>query len=590
MKCFEYPIDTQLLLRKKRKIKKELLSQNSNLLKKSIAILGGSTTNEIVDQLDLFLLNYGIEAEFYQSEYGQYWQDAMFGNEKLDSFKPDIIIIHTTWRNITQFPTISNSEIEINALLDTEYNKFLTMWESIAEKYNCPIIQNNFERPNYRLLGNKDISDFHGKSNYISRLNQKFYEYAYTHKNFYINDIDYLSADYGLTKWSEPLYWHMYKYALTLDAIPILAGNIAKIIKAIYGKNKKALVLDLDNTLWGGIIGDDGVEGIAIGPEIPKGQVYSEFQQYCKDLTSVGVILAIDSKNDEANAIAGLNHPDSILHQEDFVSIKANWNPKNVNIQDIANELTLGADSFVFVDDNPAEQQIVSQYIPGISVPEIGSIENYITVLDHSGYFENITLSNEDIKKTELYKLKAKAAERQANFDNYDDYLRSLDMCATIKPFEPIYFQRIAQLTNKSNQFNLTTLRCSEDEISRMSGDVNYLTLYGKLEDVFGDNGLVSVVAGEIENDKLHIRLWLMSCRVLKRGLEDAMMNKLVEMSQVKGIKKIYGYYYATPKNTMVKNFYMDKGFLKIEEDENSSCWELDVDSYKEAVLNMRVR
>ena len=581
MDCFQYPLDTEQLLRKKRRIRRELLAQNPHPLKKKVAILGGSTTNEVADQLGLFLLQYGIEAEFYQSEYAQYWQDAMFGTPELDAFHPDIIYIHTTWRNITDFPTTQSSADEIDSMLDAQYQHFLTMWQKLSQKFHCPIIQNNFDRPNYRLMGNRDIYDPHGRSNFISRLNQLFYQYAAQQEDFYINDIDYLSADYGLTAWGDAFYWHMYKYAMCLDAIPSLANSIANIIKAIYGKNRKALVLDLDNTLWGGVIGDDGVDGIAIGPEVPEGQVYAEFQSYCKALKSIGVILAVDSKNDEANALAGLNHPDGILRPDDFVSIHANWENKDLNLKAIADELSLGVDSFVFADDNPAERAIVAAQLPGVATPPLDGAENYIKTLDHGGYFEVTTLSGEDLKKTELYHANAQRRQAEASFADYNAYLRSLDMHATIRGFENIYIQRIAQLTNKSNQFNLTTLRCSEDDIRAMAENPNWLCLYGKLVDKFGDNGVVTVVAGEQQGDTLYLRLWLMSCRVLKRCMEDAMMDCLVQDAVKRGVKTIVGYYYPTAKNAMVKEFYGGMGYTKTAEDaEGNTTWTLDVQSY----------
>ena len=581
MDCFQYPLDTDQLLRKKRRIRRELLAQNPHPLKKRVAILGGSTTNEVADQLGLFLLQYGIEAEFYQSEYAQYWQDAMFGTPELDGFQPDVIYIHTTWRNITNFPTTSSTVGEIDAMLDAEYEHFSAMWQALSDKFHCPIIQNNFDRPNYRLMGNRDIYDPRGRSNFISRLNQRFYQYAARHEDFYINDIDYLSADYGLTAWGDAFYWHMYKYAMCLDAIPSVANSIANIIKSIYGKNKKALVLDLDNTLWGGVVGDDGVDGIAVGPEVPEGQVYAEFQSYCKALKSIGVILAVDSKNDEANALAGLNHPDGVLRPDDFVAIKANWDNKDQNLRAIADELSLGVDSFVFADDNPAERAIVAAQLPGVATPVLDGAENYIKTLDHGGYFEVTTLSGEDLKKTELYHANAQRRQAQASFADYNDYLRSLEMKATIRGFESIYIQRIAQLTNKSNQFNLTTLRCSEDDIRTMADNPNWLCLYGKLADKFGDNGVVTVVAGEQQGETLHLRLWLMSCRVLKRGMEDAMMDCLVQDACARGVKTIMGYYYPTAKNAMVKDFYGRMGFAQIAADENgNTTWQLDVASY----------
>ena len=584
---FNYPLDTKNLYRKKAKLRR-VLSEQKRLLKKRIAILGGSTTNEIVDQLNNFLLYYGISAEFYQSEYGQYWQDAVFGSEKLNTFKPDIIYIHTNWRNIEKFPEMSDTMDDVEKKLADEYGRFETVWQELENKFHCPIIQNNFDRPNYRLMGNRDIWDYRGRSNYISRLNQKFYQYAMQHDNFYINDLEYLAQDYGLSEWNNALYWYMYKSAMCMEAIPYVAQSIANIIKSIYGKNKKILVLDLDNTLWGGVIGDEGIEGIKIGQEVSKGQAYVEFQEYCKKLKEIGVILAIDSKNDYENAIAGLNHPDGILRPDDFVDIKANWNSKDQNLREIADELTLGVDSFVFVDDNPAEREIVFAQLPGVSVPVMDSVENYIRILDHSGYFETTVLSAEDQKKTEMYHAKTEAYKAKALFADYGEYLDSLEMIAEIGDFKPIYFQRIAQLTNKSNQFNLTTIRYTEDDIKTMQQDVEYICLCGRLKDKFADNGVTTVVIGHIEGDLLHIKLWLMSCRVLKRGMEDAMMNVLFEEARKRGIKKIVGYYYPTAKNFMVKDFYEQYGFEMVADGENKHGEKL-VAQYQPRRLHMKV-
>ena len=591
MDCFHYPLDTETLLRKKRRLRRELLAQNPHPLHKKIAILGGSTTNEVADQLGLFLLQYGIEADFYQSEYGQYWQDAVFGTPELDAFAPDVIYVHTSWRNLTRLPATTDAPAQIDAMLEDQYRHFETMWQALEQKFACPVIQNNFDRPNYRLMGNRDIWDIHGRSNFISRLNQKFYAYAAAHEHFYINDIDYLSADYGLTAWGDAFYWHMYKYAMCLDAIPSLAGSVANIIKSLYGRNKKALVLDLDNTLWGGVVGDDGGDGLAIGPEVPEGQVYAEFQSYCKALKSIGVILAVDSKNDEANALAGLNHPDGVLRPDDFVAIKANWDPKDQNLRALASELNLGVDSFVFADDNPAERAIVAAQLPGVETPVLDGAENYIKTLDHGGYFEVTALSREDLQKTELYHQNAQRAAAQAAFSDYGEYLDSLKMEAELYGFEPLYIQRIAQLTNKSNQFNLTTLRCSEDDIRAMAQDPDCLCLCGKLTDAFGDNGIVTVVAGRAEGQALHLRLWLMSCRVLKRGMEDAMMNTVVAEAAARGLREVYGYYYPTAKNGMVRDFYAGFGFTKVREDENGdTVWKLDVETYRPKALHMKVK
>ncbi len=578
MKELEYPFDVTYLMKNKKKIKRQLL-QNDNFIEKNIAILGGSTTSEIKNMLEIFLLNYGIKPTFYESEYNQYYEDAIFGNEELDKFNPDIIYIHTTNRNIMQHPTMYDDEKNIENMLNSEYEKFKKIWKSLSERFNCTIIQNNFEYPYYRLLGNKDAVDIHGRINFITRLNQKFHDYANSTKNFFINDINYISSCYGLDKWANQFYWHMYKYAMEVPAIPYLSFNLANIIKSIYGKNKKAFVLDLDNTLWGGIVGDDGVENLKIGPEVPSGQVYSEMQSYIKEHKSLGIILNINSKNEYENAIAGLNHPAGTLKPEDFIIIKANWNPKNLNIKDIAEELNLGADSFVFVDDNPAERKIVQNYVEGIATPEIDVPENYIRIIDHNGYFEVTNFSNEDLKKNELYKDNAKRSQMMMSFDNYEDYLKSLQMKAEISTFKPIYLERISQLSNKSNQFNLTTKRYSLADIEDVYNDDNYIKIYGKLEDIFGDNGVISVVIGNIKNnDELHIDLWIMSCRVLKRNMEFAMMDMLVKKAKERNIKTIYGYYYPTVKNKMVIDFYDLQGFQEISCDEQGNkIYKLDI-------------
>ena len=307
-----YPFDCAELTKKQKSIKKKLLSDGAPRINKKIAVLGGSTTNAIADMTELFLLWYGIKPEFYQSEYNQYWQDAMFGAE-LREFKPDFVFIHTSNRNITEYPDMSMNRAAIDALLEKQLLHFTQMWDKLREDIGCPIIQNNMELPYWRLLGNKDCADCHGRVNFLSRLNQGFYDYAETHGSFFIHDINYLSAQLGLDKWSDPLYWNMYKYAVAVPLIPEFAFSLSKIFASLLGKNKKVLALDLDNTLWGGVVGDDGPEKLALGQEVPMGQAYCEFQSYIKAQKQLGVLLTVCSKNEPENALAGLNHPDGIL-------------------------------------------------------------------------------------------------------------------------------------------------------------------------------------------------------------------------------------------------------------------------------------
>lgn len=591
MNLLSYPFDSSYILKKKRSIKKELLSENCDRTKKRIAVLGGSTTNEIVNILELFLLNYGIEPEFYQSEYAQYWEDAVFGNDILDRFSPDIVYIHTTSRNITEYSlNMTSSQSEINDMAEAQYRHFEEVWKAVHDKFGCPVIQNNFEMPFYRMLGNKDCSDYRGKINFINRLNEKFYLYAQSHENFYINDINYISSCFGLEKWHDTSAWYMYKYALNTQAIPEFSFNLANIIKSVFGKNKKMFVLDLDNTLWGGVIGDSGQQGIEIGHETGIAEGYTEFQKYIKDHKQLGVLLSVNSKNDYENAVSGLKHPDTVLTPDDFIVIKANWNSKDQNIEEISDEISVLPDSFVFIDDNPAERHIVSEQIKGAAVPEINSVEDYIKTIDRNGYFELTSYTTDDIKRNAMYQANIKRTRTEKSFSDYSQYLLSLEMTAMIDKFDEVSLARITQLTNKSNQFNLTTKRYTQNQIESVFSDDGYIKIYGRLCDKFGDNGIVSVVIGKIENDSLHIELWLMSCRVLKREMEYAMLDRLAEICTAKGFSKIYGYYYKTAKNSMVKDLFSDFGFSLINKDENeNSSFLLELKDYQNKNKSIKV-
>ncbi len=581
MKELHYPFDGGYLLKKKKSLKRQLLSEDVQRTEKKIAVLGGSTVNDIVDMLELFLLESGIKPVFYSGEYNSYWQDAVFGNPELDSFNPDIVFIHTSNRNITSWPDITMSKEQTDELLTQQFSHFEEMWKAIDEKFRCPIIQNNFEQPYYRLMGNRDCFDSRGRVNFVNRLNMMFADYAASREGFYINDINYISACYGIDKWSSPDAWHMYKYAVCIAAIPDFSYNVASIIKSIFGKNKKALVLDLDNTLWGGVVGDDGVDGIEIGQETNMGQVYSEFQRYLKEVSRTGVMLTVCSKNDEENAISGLNHPEGILKPDDFILIKANWENKDRNILSIAEGLNIGLDALVFLDDNPAERAIVSSQLPMVEVPPMDSPETYIKTVDRSHFFETTSFSGDDLKRNEMYKENAKRAQLQSKFADYGEYLESLEMTAVIDDFLPVYLQRITQLTNKSNQFNVTTKRFTIAEMENTFADESYIRLYGKLTDKFGDNGIVSVVIGKKNGDTLDIDLWLMSCRVLKRDMELAMLDSLAERAKAQGIKTLKGYYCPTAKNKMVKDLYGSFGFTQVScDDAGNTVWELDISSY----------
>lgn len=576
-----YPFDIDAIIRKKKSLKRDLLEHVKIDQTINIAVLGGSTTSEIVKVLELFLLKNGIAVDFYESEYNKFYEDAVFANTVLDNFKPDIIYIHTTNVNVTKYPLLSDDAEHVDTLLAEEMAKFQAIWSSL-QKYNCAIIQNNFDFPINRSLGNLDSYDIHGKTHFISNLNLQFGKSAREIKNLYINDINYLSAQIGLSTWFDRNLWYTAKYAIGFDAIPLLAQNIANIISGIFGKTKKCLVLDLDHTCWGGVIGDDGLNGIHIGNETAAGESFLYFQKYVKELKSRGVILAVSSKNDHHIAAEGFTHSDSILKFEDFTAFKANWEPKFQNIQEIAQEINIGLDSLVFIDDNSAERHIVTSQLPLVSVPDVGSdVISFIDHIEKNGYFEIVALSQDDVDRNKFYKGNSERATAQSLFANYDEYLSSLNMVAEIKPFSQLYIDRITQLINKTNQFNVTTKRYTIGEVQVLIDNDQYITLYGKLEDRFGDNGLISIMIGSINNEVCIIDLWLMSCRVLKRNMEQVMFDTFVMKCKQNGINEIIGHYYKTPKNNMVSELFKSFGFELITGDEDSSKWRLLITDYK---------
>ena len=584
-RVFTYPYDKDLLMRKQKSIRRELLARpDVDYIDKRIAVLCGSTVDDIKNILELFLLDAGIRPQFYQSEYNKFYEDAVFGNAELDEFQPDIIIVFTSMVNIIERPALSDGYDEVKEKLRMEMGRFTRIWEELTKRFSAAvIIQNNMDLSYETGVGSLDAAEHYGLTRFIESLNRDFADYAVSHENFFLHDLHGLAARIGLLKWHDRFQYYAYKLAMSYDVIPEVSLGLAKIIKGLLGKNKKCLVLDLDNTLWGGIIGDDGMEHIEIGHETPTAEAYTAFQEYVLKLKERGVILAVCSKNEEDIAKSGFNHPDSVLHVEDFVSFHANWKPKNINLRTIAEEINIGTDSLVFIDDNPAERQLVRDTMPEVAVPEVDPVDvfSYIRAIEGAGFFEPVTISEDDRKRNESYRENIQRRSLEESMKTYDDFLQSLEMEAEIDDFRSVYYDRIAQLTNKSNQFNLTTRRYTRADIEQMANDQHYITLYGRLRDKFGDNGLISVVIGEKIDDSLHIRLWLMSCRVLKRGMEQMMLDALAARAAADGCKELIGYYYKTAKNKMVSDLYAVFGFEKIMQSGDDTVWRLDLARYE---------
>ncbi len=547
------------ILKSKRALKKQLLL-NEDLTEKKIALLSGSTIGEIQPIYELYLLSHGIKPTFFIGQYNRYYEEAVFCDSSLGEFAPDLIYVHTSNFNIDKWPNPTDSEEQVLSLLNETFEKQEQVLSSLTQNHSCPIIQNNFEPLPYRILGNYDVVSKSGRLNYINALNERLYSYARDNSNIYINDIAYLSSLCGIDNWSDANSLYLYKYALSPQAIPLLCKSIANITKAIFGKNKKVLSVDLDNTLWGGIVGDD--KEIAIGDETPIGYAYSDFQKYIKALISTGVLLNACSKNEEKTAKEAFSLPNQVLSAEDFALFQANWNEKSENLKDASTNLNLLLESFVFVDDNPAERELVLSMLPEVEVVSLTSEPSeYISCIDRQGYFESVGISQDDIKRNSFYRSDQKRKEAQKTFASYEEYLSSLEMTCELTGFSNV--SRITQLVNKTNQFNLTTLRYTQSEIENIAISDSYIKISARLKDKFGDNGIVSVLIGKVDGNVLNIDLWVMSCRVFKRNLEFTMLDELIRLCKEAGIKTITGQYIPTAKNAFVANLYESLGFIK---------------------------
>lgn len=564
------------LLRKQKLLRRQLQNR-PDLLSVRIAFLCGSTVNEVAALLELLLLEQGIQPIFYFSDYNKYFEEAVLDTARLIEFRPDIIFVYTSSVSIQNWPTLETSELDLVPQVAAETMRFAAIWEGLRS-LGAVVIQNNFELPAQRLFGNYDAVCPAGRTRFTRLLNTEFAREAASRTNLLIHDLNGVAASMGLKAFHDADRWYSYKMITTPEASLEVAKSSAAMVLAIYGRTRKCLVLDLDNTLWGGVIGDDGPDKIKIGRETAEAEAFTAFQEYCLQLRRRGILLAVCSKNSDAIARQGFEHPDSVLMLEHFACFKANWEPKHENIKAIASELNIGLDSLVFVDDNPAEREIVGARLPDVAVPDVGSdVSKFISVLEEGRYFEPVRLSREDLNRAEQYQENAQRAASAGHFQNYDDYLESLEMHAEVAPFKQVYLDRITQLINKTNQFNLTTRRYTQAQVEAIAVDPSYISLYGKLTDKFGDNGMISVIIGRKESTILHIDLWIMSCRVLKRGMETLMLDALVAECQSRGISEIYGYYIQTERNGLVAGHYTTLGFKRSGGDDQHKVFRLDI-------------
>jgi FkbH-like protein len=411
----------------------------------------------------------------------------------------------------------------------------------------------------------------------LRKLNFELMKFAADHAGFYLCDISVIQNLHGKKEFFQPSIYINSEMVLSIELLPDIAARTLDLISAMNGRVNKCLILDLDNTMWGGVIGDDGVENIQIG-SLGIGKAFTEFQYWAKKLKNRGVILAVCSKNTESVAMEPFEkHPDMVLHLDDIAIFVANWNNKADNIRLIQSILNIGFDSMVFLDDNPVERSIVRENIPGIIVPELPEDPaEYLEFLYPLNLFETVSYSNEDSERTKLYQIEAKRSILQKSFVNEDDFLKSLDMVSVIEPFNKFNTPRVAQLSQRSNQFNLRTVRYTEDDIESISKSSDNLTFAFTLEDKFGDNGIICVIILKKENlETAFIDTWFMSCRVLKRGMENFVLNTIAQAATDSGFKKLKGEYIPTAKNAMVADHYSNLGFSP-----SGDFWLLDLDTY----------
>ncbi len=526
-----------------------------------IAVLGGASTELLEDPLRLLIESQGLDVVLQCSEYNTFVQEILDPTSETIAFKPDVALLMVTAANIPRWPKSGDDVNAVNHTVDEVADYWLNLCARLHKQTSCEIILDNFHAMPTRPMGNLAAKTPWESSQFLARVNLRLGEKspAYVH----INDVAQLANQYGVRNWFDPRYWFHAKQPVSFDCLIPYVRNLARMVGALFGCSAKCLVLDLDNTLWGGVVGDDGVEGIRIGEGDAVGEAFKAFQEYVLKLKQRGVMLAVCSKNEEANALAPFQElSDMVLKRDDFVAFVANWEPKPDNIAAIASQLNIGLSVMVFVDDNPAEREHVRQRWPEVRVVELSDDPaDYPRILDDAGCFEVMSISAEDQARTQQYQQNAERSQLQESAGDYQDYLKSLDQRAVIRPFEKKHIERITQLINKSNQFNLTTLRLTRSQVEAIMNDDSYVTVYVRLADRFGDNGLISVLIGKHVDEVIEIELWLMSCRVLKRNVEMLLLNHVVDMARSRGAVSLQGMYLPTPKNGLVKNLYPTLGF-----------------------------
>lgn len=491
---------------------------------------------------------------------------------------------------------------------NAKYNIFFQSTHKLLEKYSllpasewgnlagerlafvrtiCETVPGKIIYYNYPEIGDGVFGSYENKvpSSFVyqvRKINLGLMELAQEFPNLFICDLSEIQAKYGRDFFFDSSVYVSTEMVLSIDALPIIASRTLDIICAIEGKFKKCLILDLDNTVWGGVVGDDGWENIQVGHGLGIGKAFTEFQEWVKKLKNRGIIVCVCSKNDEDKAKEPFEkNPEMVLKLDDIAVFVANWDNKADNIRTIQSILNIGFDSMVFLDDNPFERNMVRENVPGVTVPELPEDPgDYVEYLYSLNLFETASYSSADKDRTKQYQVEAKRVSSAKAFTNEADFLKSLNMVSVVKGFDSFNTPRVAQLSQRSNQFNLRTIRYTDADIEALAKDPDVIDLSFTLEDKFGDNGLIAVIIMKpLDNETLFVDTWFMSCRVLKRGMENFTLNTMVEKAKAAGYKRIVGEYLPTSKNKMVEHHFPDLGFKKIEGSE-TDLYELDVERY----------
>ncbi|MBB4395682.1 HAD-IIIC family phosphatase [Bradyrhizobium sp. ERR14] len=554
-----------------------------------LALIGGYNLYPLHELVEHLLAVRGVACERFLGEYDNFVSEVLDDSSPLYAFKPDIAFILPNGSRCRFSGSLLDAMESQREAAVGAAEHLLSLARTFIARSGAAVILANLALPAELGLGSFRSRTLGADWSFRKAVNLELGLRAPAEVQ--ICDVEFLSARRGITAAEDARAWYESKQLGSPDFLVDVAQELSHLIASRKQGPKKVLVLDLDHTLWGGVIAEDGIEGIELGDSSPRGEAFKAFQKYLLALSERGVLLAVCSKNDHARAVEVFEkHPEMVLRLEHFAAFKANWDPKSDNLQRIADELHLGLDSFVFADDNPAEIEIVRQFQPLVEGVLLGpDPAEFIGRLQAGRHFEPRTVTEEDLGRTAQYRQERRRTELAASVTDMPAYLASLEMRATIKEFDALDLPRIAQLIARSNQFNLTTVRRSETEIQGLLSRPDYRCFTMRLEDRFGDSGLISVVIAKVEDGVFVIDTWLMSCRVLKRQVEDEIMIEIFRIAEVAGCAKVRGIYLPTAKNGMVAGIYEAFGFVCTEDSAARKEFELEVGKYQIRSTKIRV-